>query len=298
MTRSSPSVTAIILNWNNYDDTHRCVESLSNIEYDIEIFVVDNGSTDNSVKKLRNSFPGIEILKNNKNLGFAGGMNRGISEAKNNNSDYVLLLNNDVVVRDDPKLLSKLVYTAESNSNVGVVSPKILNYPQIESTWFEYGRVDLRDGTVTQSLESDTEKERITNDFIPLCFCLVDMDTVSEVGMIPEGYFLYFEDIDYSKRIRNAGFELVTRLDLHVYHEHSGSSEGVYSPTPTYYLTRNRWFFLNKYSNYWPIYPLYYLKWVLWRVRKEILDGESEFIPIILGVYHAIIKKKGKGPYP
>jgi GT2 family glycosyltransferase len=129
MTESKPSVAAIVLNWNNYEDTVEVVAGLDAIGYEnLTVIVVDNGSTDNSTNRLENEFPEVEFIYNRENLGFPGGNNIGIREALDRGFDYLWLLNNDIVIPDDFDLES-LLLTVESYSLIDSVSPLLTEYP-------------------------------------------------------------------------------------------------------------------------------------------------------------------------
>ena len=129
----SPSVAIIILNWNNWQDTVQCLESLSQIDYpNYQIVVVDNGSTDDSVLQLKQIFNGISLFETERNLGFSGGVNFGIEQAKT--SDLILLLNNDTLVEKD--FLTGLVRKITSNDTIGLVGGKIYYYEAAECDAF------------------------------------------------------------------------------------------------------------------------------------------------------------------
>lgn len=122
----SPHVFIIIVNWNGYKDTLDCLKSLREITYkNYTIIIVDNGSTDNYINILRSTYPDIKILRNSKNLGYTGGVNTGIKYAMQQNADYVLLLNNDTVVRSN--FLQPLIDYVLKENNVGIVGSRI-NY--------------------------------------------------------------------------------------------------------------------------------------------------------------------------
>ena len=104
----NPLVYIIILNWNGKDLTLDCLKSLSKIQYDnFKILVIDNGSTDDSVKIVKQKSPNVEILQIDKNIGYAAGNNAGFNYIKNKNPDYLIFLNNDTTV--DPNFIEPLI---------------------------------------------------------------------------------------------------------------------------------------------------------------------------------------------
>ena len=122
-----PTVSIIVLNWNGKHDTVECLESLSHISYpNYEVIVVDNGSTDGSVEQFKARYPEITVIENQDNLGFAEGNNVGIRAALQEDTEYVLLLNNDTIV--DPRFLDELINVAEREPRVGFAGPKIYYY--------------------------------------------------------------------------------------------------------------------------------------------------------------------------
>lgn len=119
------SVYIIILNWNKFGDTKKCVESLKNITYkDVFINIVDNASSDDSCNLLSKEFPSLTLIRSAKNKGYAGGMNIGIQYALGKGADFILLTNNDMTYSE--KFLDPLVELAKRNSSIGIVSPKVL----------------------------------------------------------------------------------------------------------------------------------------------------------------------------
>ena len=124
-----PSVCAVVLNWNAYDDTTECIESLMKTEYDnFKIIIVDNASTDGSDEKLSQVYPNICILNMNNNGGYAAGNNVGILWGIENGFDYILVINNDTIV--EPDFLTRLIETIEADPAIGIVTGKVLYYDQ------------------------------------------------------------------------------------------------------------------------------------------------------------------------
>ena len=137
---NQPKVCILLLNWNNWEDTKECLESLKNITYsNFSIVLMDNGSQDDSLKRMRefkSQIPQLEIviLENGKNLGFGGGNNVGINYALKNKFGYILLLNNDTIVSRD--FLDKLVEVAQAHPVVGLAVPNIFFHDEPEFFWF------------------------------------------------------------------------------------------------------------------------------------------------------------------
>lgn len=205
-TQKWPKVSIIILNWNNYNDTKRCLISLKKITYpNYKVFVVDNGSNDGSGKKLKKEFPFYCFIFNKKNLGYAAGNNKGMKEVLNEGMDYILLLNNDTKIVN-PYFLTKLVKYIERDKDVGVVGPKVINgQNELQKTilYFPFVKTLLRerfwprknDYTCPQTVES----------LLGVCF-LIRCKVINEVGFFDENYFMYHEEIEWFYRVRKKGW--------------------------------------------------------------------------------------------
>lgn len=246
------SVFIIILNWNNWEDSAKCVESCRNLTYsNFRILIIDNGSTDGSETILKGHFPGIDIIQTGKNLGFAGGNNIGIRWALEHDADFVWLLNNDTVV--DPQCLSRMVQVAEANDHVGMVGSKIYYYHSPETLWFAGGEIDLVKGGLTRHVGQD-EKDVGDYDllqetgYITGCSILARREMIEEVGMLEEKYFLYFEDADWSLRARQKGWSLLYQPEARLWHKEGAQTEKVYSARFVYYFLRNRFFFVRRFA--------------------------------------------------
>src|SRR4030042_5743937 len=155
---SFPKVSVVIVNWNNFNDTAACVESLKKVTYpNREIIVVDNGSQGDDVNLLRQGFgDSIRLIANGKNRGFAGGCNIGIRDALSRGAEYFALLNNDTVVA--PDFLEAVVRVAESDKKVGVAGGKIYCYELPEVIWFAGGVIDYRTGRTPIRGSGETER--------------------------------------------------------------------------------------------------------------------------------------------
>lgn len=249
---NAPAVVAVVLNWNGFADTQKCVASLQQIDYpNFEIVVVDNGSTDDSAEKLTQAFPHLKFIRLQQNRGYAAGNNAGIKFALAQGAQYVLVINNDVVV--EKKFLSPMVELAERMPEVGVVTCKVCylsNPKQIYaaggtfSRWLCTGINDLQ-WQLDNSEQNVTDREREIS-FAPGCVLLIRRAVFERVGLLDERFFLYVEDLEFSRRV-NLHFRMFYTPQGKIYHKSgAGTSWVSYTPTYLYYHTRNRlWAFKN-----------------------------------------------------
>ena len=209
---------------------------------------MDNGSTDGSVECFRERYPGMEIIENGENLGFAEGNNVGIRRAMDEGADYVLLLNNDTVV--DPEFLGELVKMAESDPKAGIVGPKIYFYDsdRIQSCG---GKINFYKGVVQgqkkYQRDSNHSTEIINTEFLSGCAMLIKKIVLENVGLFDISYFAYYEDTDLCVRTKSAGYELLCVQSSMIWHKGSQSSK--VNRFGLYYGTRNMVWFERKYAN-------------------------------------------------
>jgi len=261
-----PKVSIIILNWNGLADTIECLGSLKKITYpNYEVIVVDNGSQGNDAQVLKERFGDhIHLIQNDKNYGFAGGVNIGMKYAMDGSSpDYFLLLNNDTVVA--PDFLNQLVKLAESDPNIGITGAKIYycSFPNHIQT--VGNRVHMMRGTTSMignkavdSVEYDRQREV---DYFGPCL-LIKNKVVQKIGLFDESYFCYWEDADYCIRAQRAGYKIAYVFEAKVWHKQSARLEPWYmalekkkqvteAPYVIYYCTRNSFKFMKKHATKW-----------------------------------------------
>ncbi len=217
----SPRVVAIVLNWNGWRDTTECVRSLARLEgITCEVLIVDNGSTDDSVEQLRQECPGVRLLETHQNLGFAGGINRGVTVALSEGADFVWLLNNDLTVA--PESLSALVSAMQRQPDVGLACPKILHAARPDAIWFAGGTYLTPQGYVVHHGEGERDSGQhdhaLDLEFACGCSILARRKAVEEIGLIPEEYFLYWEDVAWSAMARAAGWRITLVPESRVWH--------------------------------------------------------------------------------
>lgn len=247
-----PKVLIAVLNWNRAADTIECVASLHNLDYQrFEIVVVDNASTDGSVEALEARFPGLAMLRNPRNLGYAGGNNAGIRYALDRGADCVLVLNNDTVV--DKDLVRHLVVAMRREPHAGIVGPLIYDYREPTKVWFAGASIDWATGESPHwglgerdngQFNRVIEVERVTG-----CAMMVSRSVFERVGLFDPDYFLYYEDVDLCVRAAKAGFKSYCVQPAKVWHKESSSTGATRgSALHAYYHTRNRLLFLHKHG--------------------------------------------------
>lgn len=222
---------AVVLNWNGGADTLAALRSLDGIE----AICVDNGSTDGSDATVAEQFPSVELLRNDANLGFAGGNNAGIRRALERGADWVLLLNNDATA--EPGLAAALAEAAAARSDAGLLACKIFAE---DGTSVQYagasfnGRLGYSGRVATTGPDTVRDVGRADG-----AAFAVSRAAAERAGLLDETLFLYVEDVEWSLRIRRAGFGVVFVPGARVRHKGSAASGGRASTTNLYYDTRN-----------------------------------------------------------
>jgi GT2 family glycosyltransferase len=219
----NPPVTCVILNWNGWEDTIECLEALKQCTYtNLTIVIVDNGSTNDSVARIKASCPDILLLESGRNLGFAGGNNIGIRHALGRGAEYVWLLNNDT--RPAPNALTALVAKAITDDRIGAVG-SICYYADSPSTVEAWGgaRVNLWIGYGRNSTEprEDSWFHSLNGTSI-----LVSTVAIRDAGLLDEGFFLYWEDTEFCLRLRKRGWRIAVAPGSRVVHKVHGSTAG------------------------------------------------------------------------
>lgn len=233
------SLAAVIVNWNGGDHTLRCLDSLRQASLrPALVIVVDNGSTDGSVSRIQERFPEVVVIEAKENRGYAGGNNLGIEFAMSRGADAVLLLNNDIEL--DEECVAKLA--AELGADrVGAVGPLVL-FPsgpkQRPRIWAAGGEVTHREnvsrlrGNGAEQNGRFTEPEAV--DYLPGCAILIKRSVLERIGLLDESFFCYMEDVDYGRRIEEAGFENRFVPAARAIHDASASTGGGYTPGRKY----------------------------------------------------------------
>ncbi len=258
-------VFVVILNWKQPDLTIECLKSLAKCkgkEYKVYPMVVDNGSSDESVGKLRKFDTSLKILETGKNLGFAGGNNVGIKYSLENGADYIVILNNDTELQTN--LITYLLKTIEKNDDIGIVSPKMYfakgyefhkdRYKKSELgkvIWYAGGILDWKNVYGTNRGVDEVDKGQYEKskeiDFATGACMMVRSKALKEVGLFNEKYYLYMEDVELSERMKKKDWKIMYEPKATLWHKVSQSS-GIGSDLNDYFITRNRLMFGFKYA--------------------------------------------------
>lgn len=226
------------------------IESLPLDDESLEVIVVDNGSFQNEASVIEKRFPQVTAIRSNQNLGFAGGNNLGIQAAK---GKYLFFINNDTLLRPQTSEFRPLMNRLESSEKIGMVCPKI------RFSWgsqlIQYaGYTPLSPMTLrNKSIGCGEEDHGQYDTSYPTPYAhgaamMVKRKVIEKAGMMPECYFLYYEELDWSMMIRRAGYEIWYEPTCTVFHKESQTT-GRMSPLKTFYITRNRLLFAQRNIN-------------------------------------------------
>jgi len=234
----------LILNTNGKKDTLECLESLRKTKAPIEIVVIDNASTDNSVAAIKKKFPKIKIIENKKNLGFAGGNNAGIRYALKNGADEVILLNNDVIV--PPGSIRNLV------SNPSDITGCVLKFKRNGILVYDLGGyINWWIGRAThEEVKNKKDIGPKTPDYISGAAMCIRRKVFEKIGLLDERFFIYYEDADFCTRTKRAGFKIAVEPKAIIFHKLS-AFKGRRSLFSLYHNLRSNLLFINKNLVWW-----------------------------------------------
>ncbi len=243
---TKPLVSLVTVNFNEPEVTEQLLLTIFNNSYkNVEVIVVDNGCERGVESLIEKSYPTVIYIKSEENLGFAGGNNLGIKKA---NGEFIFLINNDTEFTDG--LVEHLLERFFTDNIIGVVSPKIryFNLPEVIQ-YAGYSKMNpfTARNRAFGSKEVDQGQcdEAIETPYGHGAALMFKKELIEKVGLLPEEFFLYYEELDWCEQVRRAGYQIWYEPQALIYHKES-VSVGKMSAFKTYYLTRNRILFVRR----------------------------------------------------
>lgn len=246
---NSPSVIIIVLNWMRVGATLKCLESIARLDYPkdrVTVLVVDNASLDHSSEIIQQSCPGITVIQNEENKGYAGGNNVGIQAALALGPDFILILNNDTIL--DPQMLKLSVSTLADEQAAGVVGPMVYHASEPEIIQSAGGILGLNWHPLHLA-ENQADIGQFSDshlvDWLSGCALVTRVETIRQIGLFDERFFSYYEDLDWCLRMKAAGWKIIHVPQAKIWHT---GVQPNYQPKPyvTYYMARNQLLLLQK----------------------------------------------------
>ena len=276
------NLSIITINYNGLKDTCELIDSITFTD-DMEVIVVDNASKEDEAALISQHYPQVKAIRSDKNLGFAGGNNLGI---KASNGKYLFLINNDTTFKNFN--IQPLIERLETSPIIGIACPKICftwdNNPIQFAGYTPLSKITVRNQAIGFG-EEDKGQYDIPHPtpYAHGAAMLIKREAIEKVGLMPECYFLYYEEFDWSMMFTRTGYEIWYEPASTIYHKESQST-GQDSPLRTYYMTRNRlllvkrnWHGLTKYLSY-----IYIIGIVCTRdILKNMIKGGKNHIKTI-----------------
>ncbi|MGL5965538.1 MAG: glycosyltransferase family 2 protein, partial [Fusobacteriaceae bacterium] len=248
-------VSVILVNYCGFEDSVEAIESLKKqkTKNEYKIVLVDNCSTDDSYQKLEKKYKGdslVDVILSDKNGGFSYGNNFGIKYAiEKYNSEYFLLINNDTVSNED--IIDKFMEHYLKNENVGILTGKIYYYSQKNILWYAGGKLDKKRAGArhlgSEEVDSLKYSQQIEIDFATGCLMFFSKNLLLEIGYLPEEYFMYFEDVDFSWATVNSNKKIIYLPDVKIWHKIGRSSTLLQRKNSYKLFNRNRGILAKKY---------------------------------------------------
>lgn len=235
------SVLAIVVTWNSSDVIEECLTSLYASQSRVDVVVVDNASTDDTVSKITKRYPQTLLIQSGANRGYAAGNNLGIRLGLEKGTEFLFVVNPDARVRRDcvPKLLDALL----AEPSAAAVSPMIY-YASDETIWYAGCVVNWSAGLTLHVGQGEEDRgqypARVRTDIMSGCAMLLRSTAIERAGLMEESYFLYYEELDLSYRLQQLGYSILMEPSAKCWHKVSSSTGGYASPFVQYYLARNR----------------------------------------------------------
>ena len=265
MNKSQIKLCYVILNYNSFEDTKDCINSLLNQTIQtFNILIVDNDSSDNSMQLLKTQFPQLFFIQNKKNIGFAGGCNIGINFCLHNKYDYVFLLNNDTIAH--PRMTEIIYSYIKIHTTESLITGTIFYKDLPNRLWYAGGKIDyLRLKGVHFQLNNDISDDNdFINEntqkisFISGCMMLIKCDVFKEIGILDEFFFANYEDVDFCIRAHSVGLTMSYVYEAIIWHKVSPNFKSKnklirFTPFLYYLKSRNKTYLIKKHGSFYSI---------------------------------------------
>ena len=302
MKQNRPDIAVVTVNYNGLETTTQMLQSLfaalAGCPYPFRVWVVDNGSKTNEAAVLAQRFPQIEAIRSEENRGFAGGNNLAMEKT---DADFILLLNNDIIVRND--FVTPLVRRFEQDDRAGIVSPKILDYETgtVQFAGYTTNRLMTR---ITNPAFGKKDSERfstaVQTPFAHGAALMIRKSVTDRIGPMSLRYFLYFEELDWSVKAVRAGYRIWMEPASQVLH-HGSRTVGGLSRLKIYYNTRNRLIFARETlpsRTAWRSFVFQLFFSLPKNCVRYMRNGQKRLIgPAIRGAVDFLRGKEGYAPY-
>jgi len=225
-------IKILILNWNGKHLLKPCLDSVAAIDYpNYSVMVIDNGSTDNSVKMVKEKYSEVELLELENNNGFAGGYNRCLTRLKDEYSKFILFLNNDTEV--DPDILNSFIQAKEKYGDNNLYGGKIFYQDTPNLIWYAGGNINLKRTKIShrgiRQNDSAEFSKPLQTDYITGCCLFTSMEVINQLKGFDERFNMYGEDVDLCLRAKKEGINCYYWPDAKLFHHVSASLGGAFS---------------------------------------------------------------------
>lgn len=292
-----PEVTVVLLSWNRKRAVLKAIERVKRLtDVRFEIVVIDNASNDGSADEVAAAHPGIRVIREPVNKGFAGGVNRGLAEAVAMKAAFAWLLNDDTDFQ--PDTLLQLLRFARAHPQYGLISPKLVDLSDVSTEQFSNGVIDWVGSRMHHNLEP-TMFTRLTNTgataIVPGTALLCEIRAFQTIGPFDSRFFAYWEDTDYSVRAARAGFQCTVVPSIVVGHAATAARQ-IRPPHYAYYMVRNEALFWSSHQSR-TRYFRWLRRWLIhsieWIAESRDCGNPANADACLDGIWHALTRRFG-----
>jgi len=291
---NSPLIYAVVLAWNQWQETQACLTALAKSEnVNLRIVVVDNGSTDGTADLVSQNFPTVKVLRTEVNIGIVGGYNLGMEYALREHADLVMILNNDTEMA--PDMVSELAKALDTHPQAGMVMPKIYHYfgkpNRIWSAGIKWHIFPPRSKYIGGDAPDGPRFNRIFQvDYAPSCCVLMTREALEKVGLFDSNYYFYFTDMEFSARFWRAGYQILFIPTAKMWHKVSMSTQKSPKPEKWWFdMGQSSVLFILQYRSRAEL--VIHTLWIL--LRETIKLQFDRLLPFLFGVTTGLAERWG-----